>query len=214
MSHQFGNFLGRCQLKSLRIIAYFLFFSNFYTMKAFPVLQTKRLWLRERLDSDIEAIVELAGDRAIYEGTCLVPHPYERHMAVEFTQKCRQAFKEGTAIAWSIALDQTSPLIGVMALRLDKAHDSADLGYWVGKPYWGNGYCTEALLAVIEYGFNSLNLNRIEGRHFADNPASARVMEKAGMPLDGVLREQFKKDGIYKSMAVRSILRGDYFAQS
>jgi len=84
------------------------------------------------------------------------------------------------------------------------------LGFWIGKPYWNQGYCTEAARAVVKYGFEVLGLNRIFSRHFASNPASGRVLQKIGMRYEGTLREAYKKLDKYEDLVCYGLLIKEY----
>ena len=81
------------------------------------------------------------------------------------------------------------------------------MGYWIGVPYWNKGYCSEAAKALIGYGFDELGLNRVFAEHMVRNPASGRVMEKAGMTYEGTLRQHVKKWDRYEDLKVYGILR-------
>ena len=85
--------------------------------------------------------------------------------------------------------------------------EMAEIGYWIGKPHWGKGYCTEAVTALVQYGFDSLGFERIFATHFRKNPASGRVMQKAGMKFEGRLRHHVKKWGEFYDLEVYSLLR-------
>ena len=85
--------------------------------------------------------------------------------------------------------------------------DVAELGYWIGKPFWGKGYATEAARSLIDFGFTVLGLNRIAARHFARNPASGRVMQKVGMLQTGVDRQAGQKWDRYEDFVLYEIQR-------
>ncbi len=72
---------------------------------------------------------------------------------------------------------ETDELIGAIGLTLSKKYDHAEMGYWIGVPFWGKGYCTEAAKIVLQYGFEELKLNRIFAHHMTNNPASGKVMD-------------------------------------
>lgn len=86
-------------------------------------------------------------------------------------------------------------LVGAIGLGLQQDHDRAEMGYWIAVPHWNNGFTTEAARRVIDFGFEALTLERIFAQHFATNPASGRVMMKAGMHYEGSLRHHIKKNG-------------------
>jgi ribosomal-protein-alanine N-acetyltransferase len=92
---------------------------------------------------------------------------------------------------------------------VDELHRRGDIGYALAREYWGHGYATEAVRAMIEFGFEHLNLNRIEARAVPANVASTRVMQKAGMKYEGILSESGFFKGAYQDVALYSILRSD-----
>lgn len=95
-------------------------------------------------------------------------------------------------------------------LNIERRFNQAELGYWIGKPFWNRGYATEAAIAVIRFGFASLDLNRIASRHFSRNPASGRVMQKAGLRHEGTARQSMIKWGKYEDLQLYAILREDW----
>jgi ribosomal-protein-alanine N-acetyltransferase len=106
-------------------------------------------------------------------------------MAEEWISTHQEKFERGELVNFAIVLRNDDMLIGAIGLVINQQHENAELGYWIGKPYWGNGYCTEAAKAVLHYGFTVLGLNRIYASHMSRNPASGRVMEKIGMKYEG-----------------------------
>lgn len=173
-------------------------------------LTTERLLLRPYLSSDAVDVQRLAGDREIASTTLLVPHPYEDGLAEKWIATHDELFERGTQVNFAIVLRSTAQFIGSIGLVIEPASERAEMGYWVGKPYWGHGYCTEAAAAVLEYGFLTQGLNRIGAHHFARNPASGRVMQKLGMRLEGVQRQYHKKWGQYEDRVGYAILREEY----
>ena len=147
-----------------------------------PELKTKRLILRSFRANDAERVCELAGDFELAKTTFAIPHPYLLKDAVEWISTHAEARNEGSRLVFAITKSEDATLIGTTSLFGLNA-DRGTLGYWVGKPFWGCGYCTEAVGAVINFAFNELNLNRIIAGHFAKNRASGRVLEKNGMDL-------------------------------
>lgn len=103
-------------------------------------------------------------------------------------------------------------MIGATGLQINGSNQLCELGYWVGKPFWGKGYCTEAARELLRYGFETLGINRIQARHMVKNPASGRVMEKIGMKLEGILRQSLFRWDKFEDVAMYSILKEEYLA--
>ena len=176
-------------------------------MTEIPTLRTARLVLRAFHASDAPAVQSYASDKAIAATTLNIPHPYTLEMAEEWIGTHQEAFDTGQAIQLAIALSDLGKLIGAIGLNIKPAHERAEVGYWIGKPHWGKGYCTEAVMAVVQYGFDSLGFERIFATHFRKNPASGRVMQKAGMKYEGRLRHHVMKWGEFNDLEVYSLLR-------
>jgi RimJ/RimL family protein N-acetyltransferase len=175
-----------------------------------PTLNTERLVLRPFTLADAADVQRLAGDRAIASTTLNIPHPYEDGMAEEWIGTHQEEFEGGKSATFAIARAQDAALLGAISVAIRQQHRHAELGYWVGKPYWGNGYCTEAARAVLDYGFRVLDLNRIYARHLARNPASGRVMIKAGMQYEGCMRQHVLKWDVFEDVKFYGILRCEY----
>ena len=93
---------------------------------------------------------------------------------------------------------------------LSQPHANAEMGYWIGKPYWNQGYGTEAAGGILQYAFEQLDLNRVYAAHFRRNPASGRIMQKIGMTYEGCLRQHIKKWDSFEDMEYYGILRSEY----
>jgi ribosomal-protein-alanine N-acetyltransferase len=124
-----------------------------------------------------------------------IPHPYEEGMAERFIEGARRAFEVGERVNFAVVLSEGGTLLGGVTLSINSRDDNAGLGYWIGVPYWGRGYATEAVREVGRYGFEELGLHRIHSDHFGSNPASGRVLQKAGLSYEGTRREHYKKWG-------------------
>ena len=93
-------------------------------------------------------------------------------------------WKDRSNITYGITLCESNELVGAMGL-VSKSREEAELGYWIGRDYRGNGYCAEAAEKLLDFGFRELGLDRVIARHLENNPASGRVMEKCGMVICG-----------------------------
>lgn len=175
-----------------------------------PTLETARLVLRPLFQSDAARIQALAGNKAIAAMTGTIPHPYPLEAATSWIATHEEKFRKGTAAEFGIVLRATNELIGCIALGVFKAHQKAELGYWIGVDHWGQGYCSEAAVEVVRYGFEQLGLNKVTSRHMTSNPASGRVMMKAGLKPEGILVQDLLKDGVFHDMAVYGLVRGEW----
>jgi RimJ/RimL family protein N-acetyltransferase len=144
-----------------------------------PVLATERLVLRAPRRSDVKAIATLVNDRRIAANTARIPHPYAIENAEQFIAAVNK--REGEA-CFVITLDGAP--IGVCSV--DPREDGPELGYWLGVPYWGRGFATEAVRALIDYAFGDLEHETLISGARVNNPASRRVLEKCGFQWTGV----------------------------
>ncbi len=172
------------------------------------MLLTERLRLRPfRLD-DAACVQRLAGAREIADTTENVPHPYEDGMAEAWIASLAAARDAGDGVTYAIERREDTALIGAISLKLEQA--SGRLGYWIGTPYWNRGYATEAAIAVINAGFRELCLDSVRATHLTRNPASGRVMQKAGMRLEHTAKRATTKRGRLEDLAWYAILRDEW----
>ncbi len=173
-------------------------------------IRTERLLLRSFEFGDATDVRRLAGDRAIAANTTHIPHPYEAGMAEEWIGSHAARRARGEAIVFAIELVEGGDLIGAIGLELALADRRAEIGYWIGRPLWGQGYATEAAFAVTRYAFDELDLNRIHAGHFPRNPASGRVLEKIGMRPEGCRRQHVLKWDRFEDLIEYAVLREEF----
>jgi len=174
-----------------------------------PRLTTARLVLRPLSLADAADVQRLAGDRDIAETTAAIPHPYPDGAAETWIATHPDRYARGESVVFGITRAEDGVLLGAIGLEIKAEMQRAELGYWIGKPYWNNGYCTEAARAVVRFAFEILGLRRVFANHFGRNAASGRVMHKAGMRHEGPLRHHSIKWGTIDDMEVYGVLRGD-----
>jgi len=162
-----------------------------------PVLETKRLALRAPRLEDAKTVATLANDRRIAENVARIPHPYKVPDAESFIAGANKA--GGEAVFLITLRDET--VVG--ACGVAPQEQTPELGYWLGVPYWGQGYATEALHAVIDYAFTDLGHEALQAGSRVTNPASRRVLEKCGFQWTGV--------GLYRIRAIHSSAPIDRF---
>ncbi len=158
------------------------------------IVVADEICLRRWLRSDIDALVRYANNRNVWINLRdRIPHPYNTADAEAWI-----AFNErqGEPIH-NFAIDLKGEAIGAIGFEpMSDVHRlTAAIGYWIGEPFWGRGIATAALERATTYGFTTLGLERIEAYVFSNNPASARILEKAGYTFEGRLRRSIFKDG-------------------
>jgi RimJ/RimL family protein N-acetyltransferase len=180
-----------------------------------PVISSERLILRPLNAGEAERIRQLAGDRAIADTTIAIPYPYTEEQAREWIREILQQYHLGIFRVFAISRKSDNLLIGIIGfVSLSREHQHAELGYWIGKEYWNQGYCTEAVRAILKYGFEEQGLHRIYAHHFSRNPASGKVLENTGMRHEGQARQHLKKWNQFEDVELWGILADEYYAQS
>ena len=178
-------------------------------MSSLPI-QTRRLTLRPYTLDDIPALVPLIGAREVAATTLRIPHPYTEDIAREFIALAEKDETSGQCVRRAIILRQTGALCGGVGLQIEPEHRRAELGYWIGVPYWGNGYATEAAMAMVKYGFETLELQRIFASYVPRNVASGKVLQKIGMRHEGYLRAHVLKWGEFLDLEMYGMLVEDW----
>jgi RimJ/RimL family protein N-acetyltransferase len=180
-----------------------------------PTLNTDRLILRPFTLADAPELQRLADAPEIAATTLHIPHPYSEKLAQTWIKGQPVLFENGDGVVFAVVLRREGQLIGCVGLTCDAANHSAELGYWIGVPYWDRGYATEAARMGVAFGFAYFGLHRIKSSYFASNPASGRVMEKIGMHYEGRRRDQLFKEGRgYEDVVEYGILCSDFNAQA
>lgn len=172
-------------------------------MDAFPELNTKRLKLRKIRVEDIEALVRYANNKKISDHIINIPHPYQEPNAVFRISYVHQGFVAGTRYVFAIAIKESDEFIGEISLHLEKDKNIAQLGYWVGEPFWSKGIATEAIEAILKFGFHRLNLDSIYATCHVENAASEKVLLKNGM----------KKSNVNGNVALYTLTRQEHEQQ-
>jgi RimJ/RimL family protein N-acetyltransferase len=166
-------------------------------------IETDRLRLRPFEAADAP-VVQRELSRIEMARMLAIPHPYPEDGATTWIATARPGRD------FAIVLRETNEVVGGISLFEREQHRRAELGYWCAIDFWGRGYATEAVRAVIEYGFRALALNRVHAECHGDNPASRRVLEKAGMTFEGQLRQHsFRVDRLADKLLFGA-LRGEW----
>lgn len=172
-----------------------------------PDLAAGPLRIRPLTYGDEPRVQELASAVEIASTTLSFPHPYPPGAARSWIEKKLDTFAKGEEMA--LAIEFEGLYIGSIGFFFNRRDDSAELGYWIGKPYWGRGFASLAGAEMIRFGFEDLGLNRIQAQVMARNPGSSRVLEKLGLSYEGHLRGSIKKWGVYEDVKIYAALSSD-----
>lgn len=149
-----------------------------------PVLETKRLMMRPPHRADIEDLAIIGNDREIAEMTSRMPHPYTQDDALAFIEGFETGQYEGCIYA--ITLTETGRLIGMGSVENRTRFGGLEIGYWLGKAYWGKGFATEAASALVDLAFRVTETDVVLAACRTNNPASRKVLQKQGFELLGL----------------------------
>ncbi|MEG4217409.1 GNAT family protein [Microcoleus sp. Pol14C6] len=176
-----------------------------------PTIETERLLLRKITLNDASDMFEYACNPEVSKYTM-----WSTHTSLEdtkyFLKSITKMYKRRELVDWGIVHKADKKFIGTCGfVEWSMTHSRAEIGYALSRNYWGEGYMSEAVNAVIEFGFREMLLNRILARCEVSNIASARVMEKVGMQLEGILRQHLFVKDRYWDLKLYSILREEFF---
>gem|GEM_PF-69328 len=177
-----------------------------------PVLKSQRLSLRPFRPSDAPLVAQMASDYDLYRTTLNLPHPYTLSDAQVWIALHEKHLHEKGFYTWAIEVTDTGTLVGCLSIGQNLTQHDAEVGYWIGKAYWNNGYGTEGTMLAIDFAFKALAVNKVIGRYFAVNPASGKIMAKCGMIFEGVLKESIYKDGTFHDLGYYGLLRSQWLA--
>lgn len=179
-------------------------------MKDFPLLTTERLRLRLMRPEDLGSLLKYCNNEKISDQILNIPFPYAAEDAIFRMNFVFQGFKNKERYVFAITFNEIDELIGEIGLHLDEANNSAQFGYWIAEPFWGKGIATEALTAILKFGFETLDLNKIYATHYPDNQASAKVMLNNGMIKEAELKEHYKVNNAYRDVIRYRLTRKEY----
>lgn len=175
-----------------------------------PKMEMERLILRKITIDDVNDIFEYASIPDVTTFVLWDTHKTKED-SIDFVKFSDEQFNSNTSIIWGIVIKSEKKLIGTIDLRnWNTIHNCGEIGYVISKKYWNKGYVSEAMKAVIKFGFEELHLNRIEAHCEEENIGSWRVMEKCGMKYEGTLREKVFIKERFRSMKMYSILKREW----
>ena len=175
-----------------------------------PTLETDRLILRGMRVSDAPDMFEYARRPSVTEYLTWNPHTTIDETR-EYLTYVGQRYRTGDFYDWAMVDKETGRMIGTCGFTsFNCPADSAEIGYVLNPAYQGRGLATEAVRRVLQFGFEELNLHRIEAHFIQGNDASRRLMERVGMTFEGFARESMKIKGKYRTIGTCAILRGEF----
>ncbi len=174
-----------------------------------PVLFTEDLLLRSFVPDDAGDVARLCNDPALCDGTLSLPYPYPVSLARNWIASQRENRDLELAYEFAVTDRISGALYGCISLSNHAAHGNGEIGYWIGKDFWGRGIATQAGKALLHWAFAEKGFHRIYGRHFSSNPASGRVLQKLGMTYEGTQREHLLRNGTYRDVLLYGILASE-----
>lgn len=175
-----------------------------------PTFETKRLILRPFELSDAAIVQELAGDVEVARTTLSIPHPYPDGAAESWITAVNLRSNDGDGFPFALVAKDNNSLVGCSSINMTKPHQRGELAYWIGRPFWGNGYATEAAKRLIQFGFTDLKLNKIWAAAMTKNPGSSNVMTKVGMKLEGEFKQHILKWDEFEDVVFYGVTKADY----
>jgi ribosomal-protein-alanine N-acetyltransferase len=177
----------------------------------FPELSTKRLILRKLNDKDCDQFFSLRSNEKVMEHIGKKPMTSISE-ATDFIKMINDLLESNSGITWAMALkEEPEKLIGTIGLwRLIKEHFRAEIGYMLRPEYWRKGITKEAILKVLDFGFNELKLHSVEGKITPLNIASANILESTGFVREAYFKEDFFFDGKFEDTAIYSLLSRNF----
>ena len=166
---------------------------NQFSSSSFPDLETERLWLRQATQKDAEAVFAVFSDPKVTQFHDLNTFT-QIDEAIGVIERRAKGFESGRGIRWGIARKLDNTLIGSCGFIWDREATAAEVGYELASQFWGKGIMSEALRAILQYGFEHRGVEFVMAQIMLENVASRRLLEKLGFQSQGVL----KKHGFWK----------------
>ena len=176
-----------------------------------PTIELHRVRLCPLKPSDAAAIQQTAASREVADTMISIPHPYPAGEAQQYVSSQETEKRAGHGFTFAIERKPDTLFCGLVELRrIDREHSQGELSFWLGADFWGRGYMSEVVRAVVRYGFEHLDLNRLYAYHMVRNPACGKVLEKNGFKQEGLLRQRVRKWGVFEDVALWAVLRQDW----
>lgn len=182
---------------------------NQTVFNSFPTTETGQLILRKIEAEDAKDLFEFLSDASVNQ--FMTHNSFENIVQVQrLINGMQQSFEAKQKIIWGIAPKDAKKIIGYCGYHaFDESNETGEVSFCLAKEYWGQGIMTDALRAIIPFGFEKIDLNRIEAKSMPENTGSFKVLEKAGFQKEGLIRQGLLKNGIFYDLCLYSILKSD-----
>lgn len=182
-------------------------------METVKKIKGRKINLRWITVADAMSIYKYAGDKAISRYT-FIPHPYTLQNAHDFIKTTKSDRRKNAGYHFGLENPENGQIIGMVGLQNIKfVSRCGELGYWLGKPFWGKGIMSEAIHLMLRFCFFKVKLHRVQAYVFPANEASVRLLEKVGLKREGLLRERFAHRGDYADAYLYAILEDEWARQ-
>lgn len=177
-------------------------------MTTLPVLKTDRLELRQIRSEDIASLVRQVNDPTIAENILNIPYPYTEADAILRINFVLKGFENRDRFVFVIT--EKDELIGEIGLHLDVLNNKAEMGYWIASSARRKGIASEAVAAILQFGFNTIELQKIFATHFMENPSSGNVLLNNHMIKEAELKDHYKHNNRYGSVIQYRLTKEEY----
>ena len=176
-----------------------------------PMLKSDRLILRGFRAPDVSTLESLIEDPIIAQEAPHWTRPYPGESVEKWIERCVEEAKLGARASFAVFQAQGSRLVGHVGLRIEPRHARAELSCWIGKPYRGHGMATEACRSVVQYGFETLVLDRIFAFYPVDQAGTGRLWKKLGLRQEGTLKKHFKREEERVDVHTLGLMRDEFW---
>jgi len=160
-------------------------------------IKNKRFILRRLKMSDAESIVKYANDKLVAKNLARLPHPYTIGDARAWLKKKQNQYKQKNPTEFVFAIEIENEAVGSIGFNNITVGHKAEMGYWIGRKYWGKGLMTEVVKNASRYAFKVFKLRRLQTYTYPSNKASKRVLEKNNFKFEGVLKKGIRKEDMF-----------------
>lgn len=169
--------------------------------------KTKKFTLRKATMKDAQSIAKYANNKKIADNLTTLPSPYSLKDAREYIKRCQKRYKQKEPDSFNLGIEINKEIVGMIGVHEIKHEHKAEIGYWLGEPFWGKGIMSRAVKLSAKECVRRFKLKRLEAHVFSYNKASARVLEKNGFKYEGLLKKYHKKGSKYIDAYIYALVK-------